>query len=136
MASGDLRTGLQMSRLFAATLALALASSTLVQAAAHRRPVSTYVAELNRQCPGAHLEDMPAGDLEMLMEVFEKPFSPAQKHRVQDAVGLHCARVEAGLSCANAVSLDIYRKQGLLKSFVHGLCTQWVCQGVGDCTPR
>src|SRR3974390_1970860 len=85
---------------------------------AHAQGVtSPYLAELRRQCPAQRLENMTAGDLEFLMEGFEPRLTPAQLRQQQDAVGVRCARVEAGLSCGNVATLETYKKLGLLKDF-------------------
>jgi hypothetical protein len=102
---------------------------------AHAQGVTpSYVAELKRQCPQLRLENMTAGDLELLMEGFEPRLTPAQLRRQQDAVGARCARVEAGLSCGNAATLETYRALGLLKDFAHAACASgWTCKGFLDC---
>ena len=113
-------------------LAVALAFATGARAQGVTRP---YLAELKRQCPAQRLENLAAGDLELLMEGFEPRLSPAQLRRQQDAVGVRCARVEAGLSCGNAATLDTYAKLGLLKAFVGAACASgWTCKAFADCT--
>jgi hypothetical protein len=94
-----------------------------------------YVAELNRQCPGRALQDLTAGDLELIMEGFTPRLAPAQLRAVQDAVGYRCARIEAGLTCANTASLDVFRRLGVLPRFVHDVCASaWTCRGFAACT--
>ena len=93
-----------------------------------------FEAELGRQCSARHLENMTAGDLEGLMEAFEARFTPSQMRQVQDAVGLRCARIEAGLTCGNNASLEVYRRQGRLRPFVRHACASgWSCKGFADC---
>jgi len=103
---------------------------------AHAQGVTApYLAELKRQCPAQHLQNMTAGDLELMMERFEPRLTPAQTRRRQDAVGARCARIEAGLSCANAATLDTYKAVGLLTPFVREACASgWSCKGFLDCT--
>jgi hypothetical protein len=113
-------------------LAPALVFTTLILATG--AGASPYDDELRRQCPANHLENMTAGDLEHLMEGFETRLTPAQKRQQQDAVGARCARIEAGLSCANGATLDTYRRLGLLKDFVRQACDSgWACKGFADC---
>jgi hypothetical protein len=93
-----------------------------------------FVAELNRQCRARDLQDMTAGDLELIMEGFVARLTVAQRHKVEDAVGYRCARIEAGLTCANTASLDAFRRLGVLRSFVTEACaTGWSCKGFADC---
>ncbi len=115
---------------------LLLAAALLAATAAHAQGVTPpYLAELKRQCPAQHLENMTAGDLELLMEGFESRLTPAQVRQQQDAVGARCARVEAGLSCGNVATLETYRKLGLLKDFARAACASgWTCRAFADCT--
>ena len=77
---------------------------------------------------------MTAGDLELIMEGFEHRLTPAQRHKVEDAVGYQCARIEAGLTCGNNASLDTFRRLGVLPAFVHEACAAgWTCRGFVDC---
>jgi hypothetical protein len=116
---------------FLAALALAVPAIANAQTPPVQRP---FIAELHRQCPRQHLENMTAGDLELIMEGFEDRFTPAQKHLVQDAVGKRCALVEAGLSCANNATLTAYARLKVLKDFTHEACASgWTCRGFGDC---
>jgi hypothetical protein len=127
---------MRLSQLFLAAVALVLCTAT-VQAAPktpHHRAVAPYVAELNRQCRARDLKDLAAGDLELIMEGFVDRLSPAQRRKVQDAVGYRCARIEAGLTCANTASLDAFRHLGVLRNFVTQACAAgWTCKGFGDC---
>lgn len=106
-----------------------------VASVAHAQGVTpSYLAELKRQCPAQHLQNMTAGDLELMMEGFEPRLTPAQKRQQQDAVGARCARIEAGLSCGNAATLETYKALRLLKAFVHEACASgWSCKGFLDC---
>jgi hypothetical protein len=115
-------------------LAAALAFAT----AAHAQGVTPpYLAELKKHCPAQRLDNMTAGDLELLMEGFETRLTPAQKRQQQGAVGVRCARIEAGLSCANSATLDTYRRLGLLKDFAREACaSRWSCKGFADCVQR
>jgi len=125
-----------MSRLVAA-LALLLAASAASAAPRppHHPAASPFVAELDRQCPGRRLQDLTAGDLALIMEGFTPRLSPAQRRDVEAAVGQRCARIEAGLTCANNASLDAYHRLGVLRRFVGEACaTTWTCRGVADCT--
>jgi hypothetical protein len=119
-----------MPRLQLLTL-LAVAIAT----AAHAQGVTApYLAELKRQCPAQRLENMTAGDLELLMEDFQRRLTPAQVRSQQDEVGRRCARIEAGLSCGNAATLDAYRRFGLMRDFVHEACASgWRCTGFAEC---
>jgi hypothetical protein len=100
----------------------------------YHRAVDPFVAELNRQCPGRDLQDLSAGDLELIMEGFEDRLTLAQRHKVEDAVGYRCARIEAGLTCGNTASLDAFRRLGVLPRFVAEACaTPWTCRAFADC---
>lgn len=124
-----------MSRLVTA-LVIVLTSSA-AQAAPktpYQRAMTPFIAELDRRCPGRRLQDLSAGDLELIMESFVERLTPAQRHKVEDAVGYRCARIEAGLTCANIASLDAFRQLGVLRSFVGEACaTNWTCKGFADC---
>jgi hypothetical protein len=126
-----------MSRLFMSVLALFIAAPAMTNAAPHTpydRAMRPFIAELDRQCPGRRLQDLSAGDLELVMEGFEERLAPAQRRQVQDAVGYRCARIEAGLTCGNVASLDVFRRIGVLPRFVHEVCaTTWTCRGFADC---
>jgi hypothetical protein len=112
-------------------------STATVQAAPktpQHRAIAPYVAELNRQCPARDLKDLSAGDLARIMEGFVERLPVAERHKVEDAVGERCARIEAGLTCANTASLDAFRRLGLLRGFVTEACAAgWTCHGFGDC---
>jgi hypothetical protein len=113
---------------------LAVAAIVFATTARAQGVTPPYLAELKRQCPAQRLENMTAGDLELLMEGFEPRLTPAQKRQQQDAVGVRCARIEAGLSCGNAATLETYRSLGLLKDFVREACASgWSCKGFADC---
>jgi hypothetical protein len=100
-----------------------------------RPATSPFVVELNRQCPGHRLQDLSFGDLELIMEGFVERLTPAQRRQVEDTVGERCARIEAGLTCANTASLDAFRRLGVLRSFVGETCaTTWTCRAFADCT--
>jgi hypothetical protein len=115
-------------------LFLALAVLASAAPAVQSAPKSPYIAELNRQCPTRELQDLSAGDLELIMEGFEGRLTPAQRHKVEDAVGYQCARIEAGLTCGNNASLDTFRRLGLLRRFVGEACAAgWTCHGFADC---
>jgi hypothetical protein len=119
-------------RLLQLSPVVAIAFATVAHAQGVTPP---YVAELKRQCPAQRLENLTAGDLELLMEGFEPHLTPAQLRQQQDAVGARCARVEAGLSCGNAATLETYKKLGLLKDFTHAACASgWTCKSFLDCT--
>lgn len=121
---------------------VAVLTLVLIGSVAHAAPktpyyraMTPYVAELNRQCPGRKLEDLSAGDLDPIMEGFVERLSPAQRRQVQDTVGERCARIEAGLTCANTASLDAFRRLGVLRRFAGKACaTTWTCGAFADCT--
>lgn len=119
-------------------LALLTAAALLglpLAAQAEPRPDSLYAVELRHQCAGKHLEQMTAGDLDLIMEDFGGTLSKTQVRVVQDAVGRRCARIEGGLSCGNAATLSAYRRLGVLKAFVRRACASgWTCQGFANCT--
>ena len=126
---------MRLSQLFLAAAAVALSTAT-VEAAPKtpHRATDPYVAELNRQCRARDLQDLTAGDLELIMEGFVARLPLAQRHRIEDAVGYRCARIEAGLTCANTASLDAFRRLGVLRSFVAQACAAgWTCKGFADC---
>lgn len=105
-------------------------ATTPLQGARH-----AFEAELNRQCPRQRLQDMTAGDLELIMEGFETRFTPTQTRQLQDVIGYRCARIEAGLTCGNNASLVVYRRLGLLKAFVREACASgWTCEGFAACS--
>jgi hypothetical protein len=94
-----------------------------------------FDAELRRQCPAQRLQDMTAGDLEGLIEGFETRFTPGQTRQLQDAIGYRCARIEAGLTCGDNASLEVFRRQGALKAFTREACASgWSCRAFADCT--
>src|ERR1700759_2680537 len=99
-----------------AALALALPLTASGQTPMIDRP---FIAELHRQCPRQHLENMTAGDLELIMEGFEEHFSPAETRQLQDAIGERCAKGEAALTGGNTASPAVFRRQNRLKAFVH-----------------
>lgn len=127
---------MRLPQLFLAAAVLVHSTAT-VQAAPktpYHRAMNPYVAELHRQCRVRHLQDMTAGDLSYIMEGFVPRLPEAQRRKVEDAVGERCARIEAGLTCANAASLDAFRRLGVLRSFVTAACASgWTCHGLGDC---
>jgi hypothetical protein len=100
----------------------------------YHRAVDPFIAELNRQCPGRALQNLAAGDLALIQEGFVETLTVAQRHTVEDAVGQRCARIEAGLTCANTASLDAFRRLSVLPRFTAAACaTRWTCKGVADC---
>jgi hypothetical protein len=127
---------MRLPQLFVAAAVIVLGTAT-VEAAPKtpHRATDPYVAELNRQCRARDLQDLSAGDLELIMEGFEDRLTLAQRRKVQDAVGYRCARIEAGLTCGNAASLDAFRRLGVLRSFVTEVCAAgWTCKAFADCT--
>lgn len=125
-----------MSRLVVALASVLIASAShAAPKAPYDRAMTPYVVELNRQCPSRKLEGLSAGDLELIMEGFVERLTPAQRRQVQDTVGVRCARIEAGLTCANTASLDAFRRLGVLRSFAGEACaTAWTCRAFADCT--
>lgn len=127
---------MRLPQLFLAAIAFALAAPG-IQAAPrtpYQRAMTPFIAELDRQCPGRRLQDLSAGDLDLIVEGFVDRLTPAQRHKVEDAVGYRCARIEAGLTCANIASLDTFHRLGVLRSFVREACaTRWTCKGFADC---
>ncbi|MBS0331897.1 MAG: hypothetical protein JSS35_03960 [Proteobacteria bacterium] len=116
---------------FLAALALAAPAIASAQTPASQRP---YIAELHRQCPRQRLEDMTAGDLELIMEGFEAHDTLAQTRQLQHAVGRRCALIEGGLTCGNNATLEVFARQHRLKAFVHEACASgWSCRAFGDC---
>ncbi|HEX3366666.1 hypothetical protein [Phenylobacterium sp.] len=128
---------MRLPQLFLAAVLFTLAAPSIHAApkTPYGRAMTPFVAELNRQCPGRDLQDLSAGDLELIMEGFVERLTPAQRHKVEDAVGYRCARVEAGLTCANIASLDTFHRLGVLGSFVREACaTKWTCKAFAACT--
>ena len=121
---------------FAAGLLLALSSGALVaQATPYERVMAPYQAELDRQCPGRNLQDLTAGDLEFIMEGFQEDLPKVRLHRIARNVGHACARVIAGLGCANTETLLAFEHAGLLRSFTAHVCASpWRCTAPGECT--
>jgi hypothetical protein len=115
---------MRFPQLFVAVAVMVL--STLTAGAApktpHRQVADPYAAELARQCPERGLRDLAPSDLGALMQGFTARLPPDQRHVVEDAVGERCARVEAGLTCANAASIAAFRRLGVLKAFVSAVC--------------
>ncbi len=69
------------------------------------------------------------------MEDFETHLTLDQRHKIEAAIGERCVRVDAGLSCGNAATLDVFRRRGVLRSFVHEVCaTTWTCGAYYTCT--
>ncbi len=121
---------MRFALLIATLLALPLAAQAQIPAS--QKP---YLAELRRQCPQRHLEQMTAGDLGLIMEGFHDRLSKPQQHEVEDMVGRRCALVEGGLTCANNASLVAYGRLGVLKAFVRQACASgWTCHGEANCT--
>jgi hypothetical protein len=135
LAPMDLRTRPQMSRLVTALVLLLIGSAAYAAPDQDVRPMtSPFVKELNRQCPGRGLHNLSAGDLELIMEGFGERLTPTQRHKIEDTVGYRCARIEAGVTCANSATLDAYRQLDVLRSFVHEACaTKWTCKAFADC---
>ena len=131
---------MRLPQLFLAVSVLGAATilSTATVEAAPKTPfhraMDPYVAELNGQCPARNLQDMTPGDLDLIMEDFTPRLTIAQRRKVEDTVGYRCARIEAGLTCANTASLDAYRRLGVLRQFVAKACASgWTCHGPADC---
>jgi hypothetical protein len=127
---------MRLPQLLLAAAAIVLATATVQAAPKTPRhgAVSPYVAELNAQCRARDLQDLSAGDLEQIMEGFDAKLAPAQRRKIQDMVGYRCARIEAGLTCANGATLKAYRRLGVLRQFVTEACASgWTCHGLGDC---
>jgi hypothetical protein len=127
---------MRLPQLFLAAVLLAI-SAPSVQAAAkspYERAMTPFATELSRQCPGRRLQDLSAGDLALIMEGFVERLTLAQRRQVEGAVGEQCARIEAGLTCANTASLSAFRRLGVLPRFVGEACaTPWTCRGFADC---
>jgi hypothetical protein len=125
-----------LPQLLAVAIALA-ALPAAVRAAPktlYDRAMTPYVAELARQCPGRRLENLSPGDFELIMEGFEPGLTPDQRHQIEAAIGERCVRTEAGLTCGNTATLDVFRRQRLLKPFVHEVCaTTWKCDAMYRC---
>ena len=121
---------MRLPQLFLA-LAAVFVVAPAVQAAPktpYDRAMGPYIAELDRQCPGRDLQDLAAGDLELIMEGFETALAPAARHEIEAAIGERCVRIEAGLTCGNTATLEVFRSRGVLKSFVGKVCASlWKC---------
>ncbi|HZZ33390.1 MAG TPA: hypothetical protein VFE10_15520 [Phenylobacterium sp.] len=128
---------MRLPQLFLAAVLFALVapSTEAASKAPYGRAMNPFVAALNRQCPGRDLQDLSNGDLELIMEGFVARLPLAQRHKVEDAVGYQCARVEAGLTCANTASLEAFHRLGVLRHFAAEACaTKWTCKAFADCT--
>jgi hypothetical protein len=128
---------MRLPQLFVAAAALILAASPAGAApkTPYHRAVDPFVVELNRQCPGRNLQNLTAGDLSLIQEGFVEHLALAQRHKVEDTVGQRCARIEAGLTCANTASLDAFRTLRVLPQFTAAACaTKWTCKAFADCT--
>src|SRR5450432_1750159 len=88
----------------AAAVVLAAPPGQAAPQTPYERAMSPYVAELNRQCPGRRLEDLTAGDLDLIMEGFEERLSAPQRHRVEHAIARSCADTIAGPGCRNTTT--------------------------------
>jgi hypothetical protein len=125
-----------LPQLFAVAVTLA-ALAPAVQAAPrtpYDRAMTPLIAELNRQCPGRRLENLTPGDLELVMEGFETGLTPDQRHQIEAAIGERCVRTEAGLTCGNTATLDVFRRRKVLPAFVHEVCaTTWKCDAMYRC---
>jgi hypothetical protein len=128
---------MRLPQLFLASAAAILAASAAEAAPKthYQRAMDPLVAELNRQCPGRNLQNLTPADLGYIQEGFVATLTVAQRHTVEDAVGRRCAKIEAGLTCANNASLDTFRALHVLPQFTAAACaTAWTCKGVADCT--
>jgi hypothetical protein len=122
-------------------LFLALAAVIVAAPAAHAaartpydRAMAPYIAELNRQCPGRHLENLTPGDFELIMEGFEERLTTAQRHEIEGVIGEACVRTEAGLTCGNVATIGVFRRHKVLPAFVHEVCaTTWKCDAMYRC---
>lgn len=118
-------------------VALALAAPLPAAAAPHtsyERAMAPYVAQLDRQCPGRKLEDLTAGDLDLVMEGFEDRLAGHERRALARAVSHACARTIAGLGCANTTTLRSFARMGILPRFAAAVCaTDWRCAAPGEC---
>jgi hypothetical protein len=100
----------------------------------YARAMAPYVAQLDRQCPGRRLQDLTAGDLELVMEGFEDRLAHRQRREIGRAVDHACAGTLAGLGCANTTTLRSFARMGLLPGFATAVCASgWRCAAPGAC---
>lgn len=118
-------------------VALALAAPFPAAAAPHtgyERAMAPYVVQLDRQCPGRRLQDLTAGDLELVMDGFEHRLAHRQRREIAQAVDHACAGTIAGLGCANTASLRSFSRMGVLPGFAAAVCASgWRCTAPGEC---
>ena len=91
--------------------------------------------DLHRRCPSNHVEWVADGGYDELLGAFESSLpTPTQKKiaRIVD-YDHRCADEKAGFSCEMAMSLDAFRRLGLLELFVEFGCAHVKCEDVALC---
>jgi hypothetical protein len=117
-----------------ALLGPAAPASAVQPDASYHRVMDPFFAQLDRQCPGRKLEDLSAGDLELVMEGFEDGLSPSQRREIGRAIGESCRHTIAGLTCGNVATIHTFSRWRMLPSFAGAVCaTTWRCVDFGDC---
>ncbi|HEV2531417.1 hypothetical protein [Phenylobacterium sp.] len=127
---------MRLPQLLLATSLLAIAAPAFaVQPdAPYHRVMDPFFAQLDRQCPGRRLEDLSAGDLELIMEGFEEGLSAGQRREIARAARYGCRHTIAGLTCANVATIRVFSRWRMLPQFAQAVCaTTWRCADFGDC---
>jgi hypothetical protein len=104
-----------------------------VAVALHALPVqagdvwSEFYRDAKLICPSHHLKWLPDVWDDLPFE-FERTLSPTLRHRITSSEDFgSCSKEELGFYCEGSVSLEAYRRAGILKRFTQYACNRFVC---------
>lgn len=124
--------------LIAAVLGVAaasvLAGASAEPASPYQRAMGPYFAELAKQCPAKHLDELSPGDLRDALDDF-KDRQPREQREHLNAIELSsCARSAAGATCANVADIGAANDLQLTPLFAAKVCQSFkVCREQSDC---
>ena len=115
---------------------LALAGPIMSCAHADIKAWQVWEQDLRRQCPSRHVEWVAGGGYDELLGAFESSLARHAQKRILQIVDYshRCAGEEIGFACEMAISLDAFRKMGLLKRFVEFGCAHVKCEEAALCS--
>ena len=96
-----------------------------------------FFLALDHKCPTKKLQDLPPGDLNYQVELFEPSLTPAQDRDFTKAAKKACAKSIAGTGCGNVAFLDTAEREHFLDQFVDYLCSLPAsCTAFLECTVK
>ena len=113
-----------------AVMAIAWAVQAEAQVAADQARAE-YEAELARQCPAKHLEQLSTRGLRDGLEDYAASLPAEVRDRLQGAEQSQCSSADAGAACVNAADLAAADTAGRI-----GELAGWICSSFNGCTDQ